>query len=483
MGYFEFCCRSGGSNLNSGTRKGDSVEPGTSPLFQYNNGNWDSTTGVFTVASGDPLADGVEVWDVASVYVTGAATTQRLAVVTAVSSTTITLSTTNGVLSLGTVTNNTANLRIGGAFAGPDTASGTSVPISLANASLLSANNEFMRINLKNDRTYTRTATLGGPAGSGITVQGYTNTYGDGGRALLSFSSSNYGWMTINQVQNNLVDLIFTATSLVGTNSGVGCSGVRCLFRRCTFANSRGNGLSASGGGAMIEECEFYNNGGNAGGSALSISNSTVCVNSIFANNIGPGANVSSSALAAFYGCIFANNGTSGLGSANTGTNHHPMTVMNCDFYNNAQHGIVFNNSVTVRHYIANCNFVKNGGFGLASAGSAVVIGNVTNCGFGRGSQVNVSGDVQPSANLRMLDVFNSVNYPDDVTPWVDPAGGDFRVNLAQAKQAGRGFFMQSQGGLSGTIGYPDIGAAQAIESGGSSSSARQVNIRGGADQ
>ena len=58
------------------------------------------------------------------------------------------------------------------------------------------------------------------------------------------------------------------------------------------------------------------------------------------------------------------------------------------------------------------------------------------------------------------------MNFASDVTPWVDPANGDFRINLAAAKGAGRGSYTQNAGG--GTVGYPDIGAAQHQDSGGS---------------
>lgn len=41
---------------------------------------------------------------------------------------------------------------------------------------------------------------------------------------------------------------------------------------------------------------------------------------------------------------------------------------------------------------------------------------------------------------------------------YCDPANGNFTINLAAAKNAGRGAFGT---GLTSTIGYPDIGASQ----------------------
>lgn len=66
--FTEFCCRSGGSNLNAGTRTGNTTVPGTSANFTYASGSWVSGTGVFTVASGNPQSDGVAVGDFVSVY-------------------------------------------------------------------------------------------------------------------------------------------------------------------------------------------------------------------------------------------------------------------------------------------------------------------------------------------------------------------------------------------------------------------------------
>jgi hypothetical protein len=78
--------------------------------------------------------------------------------------------------------------------------------------------------------------------------------------------------------------------------------------------------------------------------------------------------------------------------------------------------------------------------------------------------------------------ISGNVTYANDVTPWTDPANGDFRISLAAAKGAGRGTYTQTAASYAGTVGYPDIGAAQSTGGGGSSSS-RMVNIRGGADQ
>ena len=81
---------------------------------------------------------------------------------------------------------------------------------------------------------------------------------------------------------------------------------------------------------------------------------------------------------------------------------------------------------------------------------------------------VNVSGMYNIPTKYTMEEI-GTIIYPVDVTPWVAPDTGDFRISLSQAKNAGRGFWLQT-GAYSGTVGYPDIGAAQHIDNTSSSS-------------
>jgi hypothetical protein len=78
-----------------------------------------------------------------------------------------------------------------------------------------------------------------------------------------------------------------------------------------------------------------------------------------------------------------------------------------------------------------------------------------------------------------MMTVIGSVTYATDVTPWVDPTNGDFRINLAAAKGTGRGTFTQTASSYAGTVGYPDIGAAQST-GGGSGGAIGGGNLSGG---
>jgi hypothetical protein len=51
--------------------------------------------------------------------------------------------------------------------------------------------------------------------------------------------------------------------------------------------------------------------------------------------------------------------------------------------------------------------------------------------------------------------------------PFSAASTGDFRVTLAAAKGAGRGAFTETQASYTGTLGYPDVGAAQHQDTGG----------------
>lgn len=455
MPFTEFCCRSGGSNLNAGTRTGNSTEPGTSPNFTYASGSWVASTGVFTVASGNPSTDGVAVGDMASVYADGSTVTNFIGRVTAVSSTTITVSTT---IKAGTApTDGTSNrtLRIGGAWAGPSGSSG--FPFNVLQNTLVASAGDFPRVNLKNDQTYSVSAAIT-HSQAGITFFGYSTTYGDGGRSTISggTSGASYVLLTLSGTDCWLQDLIFLNNGATGSALMISVSGSRNLLRRCVFAGSRGVGVNGNAVDTTYEECESYSHVGDG----FSQSATAIFRRCISHDNSGDGfENAGANSLIAFENCIADTN--TGVGFLTTGVN----TVFSaCDAYNNGSHG--FNIAGTSNRLwtvvVENCNAVKNGGWGIAQSSNRR--GTILNCAVGAGTQANTSGGIQTG----YIDAAGTVTYASNVTPWVDPAAGDFRINLAAARAAGRGSFLQTQAGYSGTIGYPDIGAAQSQASGGS---------------
>lgn len=448
MAYTEFCCKSGGSNLNAGTIVGDSSVPSTSPLLEYASGSWVASTGVFTVASGNPSTDGVVIGQFASIYVNGATTTGFIARVTAVSSTTITVSTT---IKAGTApsdgTGNTT-LRIGGAWAGPSGTSGFPFTISLT--SLLNTSSNPPRVNFCG--TFSITSTITAIAANDITWEGYNTIYGDSGFATLTGPTTGTSFTLLTMVlasnRNTFKKFVFENNGATGTATGILFNGTITSIC-CIFRNFRGTGVQLSNTGNFLE-CEAYNcNQSNTGGLGGMFAGNTGIS---FVNCISHDHSANSYAfrgigINSFINCIAD---TSGQGFWIAGSS----LLLNCDAYNNTSHGVMVTGPLFDLRII-NCNFVKNGGYAIYSVGQ--VLGHVLNCGFGTGTQANVSGNILSTT----IEQSNNINYPADTTPWNNPVSGDFRLISPFAKNAGYGRFLQTQSGYTGAVAYPDIGAGQ----------------------
>jgi len=451
MAYTEFCCRSGGSNLNAGTRTGNSTEPGTGASLTYASGTWVSATGVFTVASGDPVADGVAVGDFASVYANGASVTTLVGRVTARTSTTITVSTT---VKTGTTTDGTSNrtLRIGGAWLGPNGSSG--FPMNFLTSACQNTAGDLPRINYKNDAEFAITANISG-VGANTTHQGYTTAYGDFGKAVLNGGTSGTAYTLIGSTVGtaaSLADFWLKNNGATGTAVGLfwNTSGV---VLRVSVSNILGTGVQTNAT-TFWESLEVFSC--STGGMVL-LGPGNNFLNCIWHDNTTYGIRILSYAV--FANCIAESNTTIGFQVESAGD-----LFLNCDAYNNTSDGLRITVGGNTDIRIINSNFVKNGGWGINGV-SGKYYGRIHNCGFGSGSQANTSGTV---TGMQSVDVIGTVTYAADVTPWVDPANGDFRINLAAAQNAGLQFFQQCAAGYSGTVGYPDIGAAQSAASGGS---------------
>jgi hypothetical protein len=132
------------------------------------------------------------------------------------------------------------------------------------------------------------------------------------------------------------------------------------------------------------------------------------------------------------------------------------VSISQYDGYNNTGDAIKSSSNAGVITNIRNCNFIKNGGKGIDVTTNGVG-GRIDNNGYGSGTQANGSSDTISS----LVASGTAVTYGSNLTPWVDPANGDFRINLAAANWAGRGAFTQTAASYAGAVGYPDIGAAQ----------------------
>ena len=161
---------------------------------------------------------------------------------------------------------------------------------------------------------------------------------------------------------------------------------------------------------------------------------------------------------------------TGGISGSDRSNNnpYETATAEGCKLgINNVKDGISFRGgSINEGALIENCNFTTNANWGInnGSTGTSTVNAIVFNCGFGAGTQANTSGDISLPNNCIVV---GTVNYASNVTPWNAPATGDFTITLAAAKNAGRGTFTETQASYTGTVGKPDIGAAQAAAGGG----------------
>lgn len=455
MAFTEFCCRSGGSNLNSGTRTGSSTEPGTAADFTYTSGTWVNATLTFTrLDAGSFVTDGIIAnTDIGSVYPDAATVTPFIALITTVTATTLVFSSTkkSGTAPIDGVAN--TSVKIGGAFKGPNAAVG--FPFTLIAGTLTNNAGDPPRVNLKNDASYSVTAAIAQSGNGPLVYQGYTSSYGDLGRAIIDGGTTGASYILLSYSGNQTahIDIIGQNNGATGNAVGVKGTNSRQYFIRSVVNSIRGSGFQHTGGISAHIECEAYlcNQNNSAGlGGFDSQSNRLLYLRCIAHNNSGSNNLGFVSSNTAYYKhCISETNGLHGLSFTAAGDE---LFVDGCDFYNNGGSGI---STAATTNYIENSNFVKNTAWGFTASAAGIHILN--NNAYGAGTQANGSGTSNGNAIIEA----GAVTYANDATPWADPANGDFRISLGAAVNAGRGTFTETQGGYAGTVGYPDIGAAQ----------------------
>lgn len=455
MAFTNFCCRSGGSNLNAGTRLGDTTEPATSAALTYAGGSYVQSTRVFTVASGNPTSDGVAVGDYASLD-TGGATAAYIARVSARSSTTITLVTSG----LGTnPANGTYTLRIGGAWLGPTGTENWPFSQTLNSAGIRNAAGDVVRVNFKNDATYSVTAAVT-IAGAGVAMfQGYTTAYGDLGRAILDAGGLAGVALTLFNTLITLADFVVQNTSAASTSHGVAVSSSSCMLLRVATNTIGGIGIRANAIDTLLVECEAYgcNSANAASQGGFTCTRNIVLVNCISHDNTGSNNNGfvvtgSSGNAVTFVNCIADTNGKNGFLSTSTAS----MFLLGCAAYNNTSSGISFSGSGESSN-VTNCLLVSNGAYGI-DFGSATSNANLA---FNNAFWSNTSGQTN---NVNATSITGSITLTGD--PFTDAANGDFDLNNtagagAACRGAGRGAFTQTAASYTGTTSVPDVGASQ----------------------
>jgi hypothetical protein len=359
-------------------------------------------------------------------------------------------------------TGSTYKAQVGGAWKGPNAAEAH--PFGFITNALTNATGNKPRVNLKNNGTYSITSGIT-HANTQTYFQGYSSTVGDGGRFNLDGGTSAIVLLTLSGTSCGIGDVIFSNNGTTGTNAGFVLSATDGSVFNAVAHDIRGYGISLTGTNIFATECETYlcNTAGTANQGGINF-NSTSCVGIRCISHDNSGANNHGLVIASpaiLFNCIADTNGGSGFYLNASGLSH----ASSCDAYNNGSHG--FNqvaSGALFTLYLENCNAVKNGGFGVSVAAG---FGFVRNCGFGSGTQANTSGTTSIPAASAVMEV-GSINYGSGLTPWVDSANGDFRINLTAAKGTGRGTYTETQASYTGTVGFPDVGAAQHQDSGGS---------------
>jgi hypothetical protein len=345
----------------------------------------------------------------------------------------------------------------------------TNFPFTLSLASLTNATGNSPRFNIKNDGVYS-IITVIGITGSNVTVQGYSSSVGDGGKATISQSVAGQGGISASSATITVADIIATSTTASSAADGFTSGLHNVVFLRCVAHGWRANGFNLADSSCVAIECEAYGNNlsnTTAAGFNLAGASAVYCISH---DNTGSNSDgfAAASTQSVLLNCISSTNGRFGFG---VGATNSYVILSQCDAYNNTSDGCKINDTTgTSVVNIQNCNFVKNGGWGINTAiTSGILLGQIINCGFGSGTQVNTSGTTN---NTSLITVSGSVIYASGVTPWTDPSNGNFKINLAAAKNAGRGSFTETSASLSNpnTVGYPDIGAAQHLDSTGQKS-------------
>lgn len=453
MAYTEFYCQNGGSNLNSGSTSSNTA------AYTSTSGNWVQATKIFTPTDSSNPSSTVNVGDFASVYPNGASVGVFIGRITAVQNATNgTITVAGGSCGISPANQTgTGTIKVGGAWQGPNGASG--FPFTLSGyGGNKDATAHLSRANMKNDQTYSVTAsfTFGG-SGAPFVMEGYSATPGDGGKATFDGGTSTGSIVTTFGIGGSVIQNIIFKTSITSGSSNLVTAGVQATFVRCVFTGARVHGLFMSVLGSDAVECEAYNNNtSNTGGGAGFIVNQGRLFRCFSHDNVGTnsdGIRVATSGFTAVIDCISSGNTRYGFTSESTAASGGVL-FENCDSYNNGLDGLWIISTSVTNHWIENCNFIKNSGAGINNT-SVINSGFIYNCGYGSGTQANGSADTTNN-----LSKTGTVTYASNVTPWVDPANGDFRISLSAAKNAGRGAFTQTSPS-SGAVGYPDIGAAQ----------------------
>jgi len=446
-GWADFYMRDTGSNLNSGSTTS------TTATHTYASGNLTAppppTPLTFTVASGDPVADGVDIGDWASVYPDGNTVTPFIGKVIARTRTTISIDQTNdkfGSPPTGGTGNRT--LKIGGAW--------EDFELCAAGGAL---NNQTVtqstRININNGDYY--------PSGDRTLGLVGTTTYKVWWRGY---------WPLVEGEMDN--PLAITGPAIYQSAYKITFN-TRNIISNIQFYSFDTSVLTQTGDHCVINDCAFYTDGSGAT-TKLVVHSSTTKVRFIscwfycFGSSVNPfdisntppdfigcdfdceAANCIETTGGLFYRCRFVRPASYGIKTA-TGS----LQVVHCTFYKCGSDSIRWT-STPGASIIANNMFVLSGGYDINNASGAsstsVLMGGNTSYSATSGHTSKINGATSGDHFIPQK--------VDSVFPYIaslpESMGADYRLKgVAKALDSS----IPKVAGWAGTLGPRDSGHIQ----------------------
>jgi len=426
------------SNINGGSSSG-------AALFSKTNGNWNSTTKVFTVGAGDTLTSDM-VGHFACVCNDGTTTGAYFARVTAIdnSAKTVTLSSTATIGTAPTTSTTGRTIKVGGCWAGMSGSTLFPFTLSSSAANLTDASNNAPRFNFKgtynNSTSSGITSSFGGTSNkNGPFIEGFSSFPGDGGVSIFNYTgASNVATVNIAaQGQYSFSGIEFKNQSTSATTST--CFGMyfqtsasSAKFHRCKFTNTVAQGMYFSVGSQVILTlCEFANcsNGvtSNGGGQLLASNAAHVqLLGCIFRNSSGNTGTIViiDSEILLVSNCIFCDNGTPCIKVAN-GVN---VLIDSSVFYSNSG-GCILRDSASTSYSsqvtAARCIFDSNSYVVNLTALTNNRSPYLRDCGFYN----NTAKYDSNSSSAVELDCFDFTDLP-----LVDAVNGDYRTRSTMGR-------------------------------------------------
>lgn len=458
--FTEFYCQNNGNNVNSGS------DTNASAKYTSTNGNWSTTTIQYIPTDGSTPQGTVNPGDFVSIYLDGATTAVFIARVESVAPGVNGAITLKSGYSAGTPPSTGAtgrSIKCGGAWKGPSGANG--FPLTIPIDALVGAEGYQPRMNFKNDQIYSLTAAItlgGGATQETINYQGFAVTPGDGGRAIFDWGGLAVNGIFFPNANSTFSCALYVDLELRNTGSVNTLAIGGGIFWRCCFHDS-GQQLFQVSSAAFFYECEFYRGNINAISNSGFITNAGATFVRCYFHD--PGANPPAPFLAITcfcVDCIFDTNSYCAFRIFDANQNSSYGNFFNCTFYKCGSVISMEGNTTFGRRLFGANNLVVNCGAFIAYAGNLQTPQTGWQMTFFNTAFFGLQGPVFPVIN-NLRGAFQSIGEIHlSSNPLVSPDTGDFRPANSGIIGAGRGNFLQTGLGKTGTFSYPDVGAVQA---------------------